>query len=1002
MAGRERRLTVKEELALLAEQTAQQEQSYAATKKAVDNMMGAPEPSVPQTVAPPPIPPPKATPPPIPEVKNEVNGGVGTSEPSVPQTATPPPIPPPTNATPPPIPPPKVTPPPIPPPKAAPPPIPEASNPFDSVPAGVSKPAEAADAPAPPANASDPPPATKPALGGTATEEGSGRLPASSDQDFGIPAASAKTPPAQAPAPGAASIAINAPAPPTSDDAASAREPSQVLELSDSERERDGPSVRTMSGGPFVYEDSSSDGEALAIEQLERPRPRSIPEPPSRRAPEAESSAQPPPLPDEGEDEEDDDGDVHGEPVSTVGSSSASPPKTTRKARLSVHSVVPPLFSVRVSVRQVKVATMMAAARDDQRPEKVSHDGQHDWVAKRSRPPSLRSRTLALLSTSSRRLLAPSVLARACPCLLTARSISIFAPSECSLLAAPRVLRQLSVQMWMADGRTSEPLGPVAEWPAKKGVSPVWNSSRSVVQTVRCSPDAEVKIRIELWGHMEDHSRMLLAGPVALPPSRLPTKETAISCHRAGAGSTTRTFNPTPPASVLLRALPPPTPGHARKTIYFVRHGESKWNAAKRAHNVYRLAKEYDHPLNETGYQQALRLQQNIRAAFNACSSTNSSDGVPPDADAPSNASQGICAVEAIWASPLTRAVQTAIVGMAPLLSGGRKTLELKLNVREKKNFGGFDSVGRVCGAKCYTRALHELKALDQADGGPTFAELSEVGKLKVDPIEVEEEWWTEGAEDKESVTERLNEFLHQVEHSPAKTMVVVGHSHFFREVFRRFLHPAFFQHDPQLARTLQTKSVPNCSVLCCDLDFTMRPCQCCRATPRHAAPRRAAPRHRRARTSPSPWPPMDWHLHLPCVPACPLLPPPLPPLLPPLLPLPAYTYDHSWVISSPTHAAAAVSMRARCSCHRSPSLTPAWSAHRPGSQMSSATSTKCLSHRPLQARKNAPTAAPPLRTPSLVSPRRAHRGQPPPRCQHQAQRSAAAVAVVSWDSSAD
>ena len=180
---------------------------------------------------------------------------------------------------------------------------------------------------------------------------------------------------------------------------------------------------------------------------------------------------------------------------------------------------------------------------------------------------------------------------------------------------------------------------------------------------------------------------------------------------------------------------------------------------------------------------------------------------------------------------------------MEPLLRGGRKTLELKLNVREKKNFGGFDSVGRVCGTKCYTRAVQELKALDPAEGGPTFAELAEVGKLKVDAIEVEEEWWTEGAEDSESVTQRLNEFLHQVEHSPAKTIVVVGHSHFYRELFRRFLHPAFFQHDPQLARTLQTKSVPNCSVLCCDLDFTMRPCKCCRAMPCPATPRPATPR---------------------------------------------------------------------------------------------------------------------------------------------------------------
>ena len=63
-----------------------------------------------------------------------------------------------------------------------------------------------------------------------------------------------------------------------------------------------------------------------------------------------------------------------------------------------------------------------------------------------------------------------------------------------------------------------------------------------------------------------------------------------------------------------------------------------------------------------------------------------------------------------------------------------------------------------------------------------------------------------------------------QLEHSDVERLILVSHSHYYRAFFRRFLHPTFFQRDPVYARTLQTKSVPNCSVLACELDFSLRP----------------------------------------------------------------------------------------------------------------------------------------------------------------------------------
>ena len=53
--------------------------------------------------------------------------------------------------------------------------------------------------------------------------------------------------------------------------------------------------------------------------------------------------------------------------------------------------------------------------------------------------------------------------------------------------------------------------------------------------------------------------------------------------------------------------------GRLRKKLFFVRHGESKWNAAKRDKNLFNLVKEHDHALTEAGYLQALVLQHGLR-----------------------------------------------------------------------------------------------------------------------------------------------------------------------------------------------------------------------------------------------------------------------------------------------------------------------------------------------------------------------------------------------------
>ena len=378
---------------------------------------------------------------------------------------------------------------------------------------------------------------------------------------------------------------------------------------------------------------------------------------------------------------------------------------------------------------------------------------------------------------------------------------------------------KVGVVMWMS-AAGGEPLGPVVEWPAKKGFSPMWNSARTLVQTRPSADGSPARLHVELWGIMDDSSRELIAGPVEFSPAKLPMRPQNVALNRSGSGEKAG-FEQVPPASLTLHALSPPpqagpllpAPPGKKLSVFFVRHGESKWNAAKRGHNVYKMVREHDHPLTEKGYEQALALQHAIRAAIAA-----------PRAGALSTAQQ-MAEADALWASPLTRALQTALVALEPVLRQPSRKLEIKLNVREKKNFGGLDSIGRVCGAECYQRALSELRSLDDSDGGPSAVDVDALSSLTVDPAEVAEEWWvSEGAEDSKSLDDRLSELLHQIEHADAERIVIVGHSHYYRAFFKRFLHPAFFQRDAGLAKTLQTKSVPNCCVLSCELDFSLRP----------------------------------------------------------------------------------------------------------------------------------------------------------------------------------
>ena len=80
------------------------------------------------------------------------------------------------------------------------------------------------------------------------------------------------------------------------------------------------------------------------------------------------------------------------------------------------------------------------------------------------------------------------------------------------------------VMMWVSDAH-GEPLGPIAEWPARKGVSPVWNSARYVVQTMHPGECARCQLSRDESVEQHEQSGVCIWQPNAAPVCPLPCWE---------------------------------------------------------------------------------------------------------------------------------------------------------------------------------------------------------------------------------------------------------------------------------------------------------------------------------------------------------------------------------------------------------------------------------------------------------------------------------------------
>ena len=231
-----------------------------------------------------------------------------------------------------------------------------------------------------------------------------------------------------------------------------------------------------------------------------------------------------------------------------------------------------------------------------------------------------------------------------------------------------------------------------------------------------------------------------------------------------------------------------------RRNVMLVRHAESEHNLAERTRDWRGLLLQRDHGITAAGWDQCRALRDQLSSEVDDPSSPWSRDDL------------------AVYASPLTRAAQTALLslGDVPAL---RRGLTL---VPEARELGAGPVYGRDClgaavgGDRIADRLVADARrAAPDAREDEAFARL--VRDTPLDASRCEAKWWSSWephALARPRVDALLGELAGGDDGAPA---VVVCHSLLIRSIFR--LYGA-----DDATRALADGYVPNCGVVSLDL----------------------------------------------------------------------------------------------------------------------------------------------------------------------------------------
>ncbi|GAB5371806.1 hypothetical protein AAMO2058_001611400 [Amorphochlora amoebiformis] len=333
------------------------------------------------------------------------------------------------------------------------------------------------------------------------------------------------------------------------------------------------------------------------------------------------------------------------------------------------------------------------------------------------------------------------------------------------------------------------------EWPCKADSScPVWNSTRPLTT----QGDRSTLI-IEIWHDEQNKGSNLKIGKLSIGIKHLlhgPKTSMSVPLNRKVKP------NPNGNCKAIIQIVDEPP---KKKWLYLIRHAQSKWNAAKREFDLVTAFGIRDHGLTKIGANQAETLR---KRSMSRCE-YGSEQG-----EAYANFYQA----QKVYTSPLSRAVESAVLALRDHKCVKQDGIYLLADVREKRTLMGMDCTGQFKGKEILAHVQKEFKEL--------LGEVQDTIKdVSILPNDAEHLWWSTKAESSMGFRSRLDEAMKNIIYDQAKSIVVVCHSMVIREIFKRYLSPDFFREDFALGSDLSNEKVQNMAVVGARLDTTKVQC---------------------------------------------------------------------------------------------------------------------------------------------------------------------------------
>lgn len=216
-----------------------------------------------------------------------------------------------------------------------------------------------------------------------------------------------------------------------------------------------------------------------------------------------------------------------------------------------------------------------------------------------------------------------------------------------------------------------------------------------------------------------------------------------------------------------------------------------------------------DHALTKTGIDQAARLNALWKAASVEALKTGrdaNKEGIFNEEAMMTLYIKHFLDATHVFSSPLTRAIQTALVVMEDHPALTKNPLTLMSCIREVKNVGGLDTVGIAIGEKIKIRVVEEL-AQEFSDQPERVKKLTKES-IKFDFGDADEHWWTNQStrDTSTEVDERIDEFLRHSRYCGAPIPVYVGHSLFFKDFYSKRVAKVLELNRPEMAKNMKHK----------------------------------------------------------------------------------------------------------------------------------------------------------------------------------------------------